>query len=73
MRLGERTELYRSRVYPNVAAIPRERQLPAPRVAIVFGAGLWSGNGPSPILYDRIATAVDLYHAGRVRKLLVDG
>ncbi len=38
-------------------------------VAIVFGAGVWRGNRPSPILYDRIATSVELYivldYAGR--------
>ncbi|HVG39692.1 MAG TPA: ElyC/SanA/YdcF family protein [Pyrinomonadaceae bacterium] len=44
-----------------------------PRVAIVFGAGLWSGGTPSPVLYDRIETAVDLYRAGRVQKLLLTG
>jgi SanA protein len=58
------------RRYGNVAAVPVEAQ---PRVAIVFGAGVWSSGEPSPVLYDRIATAVDLYHAGRVNKLLLSG
>lgn len=46
---------------------------PSTRVAIIFGAGLWSGNEPSPVLYDRIATGAELYRAGRVRKLLLTG
>src|SRR5512146_2296711 len=46
---------------------------PARRIAIVFGAGLsWNGN-PSPELSDRVATAVDLYRAGKVDKLLMSG
>jgi SanA protein len=48
-------------------------QSPAKRVAIVFGAGLqWDGT-PSPILRDRISTAVDLYFAGKVEKILMSG
>jgi len=46
---------------------------PAWRVAIVFGAGLsWDGR-PSPVLRDRIATAADLYFAGKVEKILMSG
>ena len=45
----------------------------APRIAIVFGAGLERSGGPTPILYDRVATAVDLYNAGKVSKLLLTG
>lgn len=42
-------------------------------VAIVFGAGLsWDGS-PSPVLRDRIRTAVDLYNQGKVKKLLLSG
>lgn len=46
---------------------------PAARVAIVFGAGLNRNGTVSTILYDRVATAVDLYHAGKVDKLLLSG
>lgn len=63
---------YAGKVYRSVAALPEEGA-PTPRVAIVFGAGLWRDGGPSPVLYDRIATAVELYRAGRVRKLLLTG
>jgi SanA protein len=44
-----------------------------PRIAIVFGAGVFSNGEPSPILQDRIITAVELYRAGRVKKLLMSG
>src|SRR4051812_906964 len=46
---------------------------PMPRVALVFGAGLWPGNRPSPILYDRLTTAAQLYKLGKVQKLLLSG
>jgi len=42
-------------------------------VAIVFGAGLWRDGSPTPVLRDRVATAADLYHAGKVEKLLMSG
>ena len=43
------------------------------RVAIVFGARVMPGGVPSHSLYDRVLTAVELYRAGRVRKLLMSG
>jgi SanA protein len=42
-------------------------------VALVLGAGLLSDGSPTPALYDRVATAADLYKSGRVEKLLVSG
>ncbi len=47
--------------------------VPAQRVAIVFGAGLWRDGSPTPVLYDRVAAAANLYHAGKVEKLLMSG
>jgi vancomycin permeability regulator SanA len=47
--------------------------LPSRHVALVFGAGLNVGGGPSPVLYDRVATAADLYKANKVGKLLMTG
>lgn len=47
--------------------------VPARRVAIVFGAGLWRDGSPTPILQDRVATAAELYFAGKVEKLLLSG
>ncbi len=49
------------------------RQVPAAPVALVLGAGLWRDGSPTPVLYDRVATAVDLYRAGIVKKLLMSG
>jgi SanA protein len=46
---------------------------PHARVAIVFGAGLQRDGRPAAVLYDRVATAVALYHAGKVDKLLLSG
>jgi vancomycin permeability regulator SanA len=42
-------------------------------VAIVFGAGLYRNGMPTPVLADRVATAVDLYQRGIVTKLLLSG
>jgi len=47
--------------------------VPQSGVAIVLGAGLWRNGEPSPVLYDRVATAVELYKAGVVNKLLMSG
>ena len=61
------TGLYaRGRIYTAAA-------VPVRRVAIVFGAGLWRNGTPTPILYDRVATAVKLYFDGKVEKLLMSG
>lgn len=55
------------RIYMAIGNVP-----PAP-VALVLGAGLWRDGSPTPALYDRVATAVDLYKAGKVNKLLMTG
>jgi SanA protein len=47
--------------------------LPERELALVLGAGLNAAGGPSAMLYDRVDTAVDLYEAGKVRKLLMSG
>jgi SanA protein len=57
----------RERIYADIQAVP-----PA-TVALVLGAGLWADGTPTPALYDRVATAVDLYNTGKVRKLLMSG
>ena len=46
---------------------------PASRIAIVFGAGLQRDGTPTAILKDRVATAADLYFAGKVQKILMSG
>ncbi len=45
---------------------------PAP-VALVFGAGLKRDGTPSDALKDRVLTAVELYQAKKVQKLLMSG
>ncbi len=46
---------------------------PAAPVAIVFGAGLLRDGSAGPVLSDRVETAVALYKAGKVNKLLMSG
>ena len=58
---------YDSLVLTGVASAPRWP------VAIVFGAGIRSDGGLSPMLRDRMDTAIELYRARAVRKLLVSG
>lgn len=57
---------YRGVIYTPAAA-------PEGRVAVVFGAGLLRSGRPTPVLYDRVATAAELYHAGKVSRLLLSG
>jgi SanA protein len=48
--------------------------LPPPSpAAIVFGAGYWPSGRLSDALADRMETAIELYRAGRVNKLLLTG
>lgn len=46
---------------------------PTEKVAIVFGAGLYRNGSPTPVLRDRVTTAVELYQGGKVEKLLMSG
>lgn len=48
-------------------------QVPPRPIAIVFGAAVWPGGQLSTVLAERVETGVDLYHAGKVRKLLMTG
>ncbi len=57
---------YRSRIVPAEEVPPR----PA---AVVFGAAVYPNGRASPILADRVRVAVELYRAGRVRRLLLSG
>ena len=60
------TLLYRGQIYQPAEA-------PAERVAVVFGAGLLRNGQPTAVLYDRVAAAAELYHLGKVDKLLLSG
>ncbi|NLF51432.1 MAG: DUF218 domain-containing protein [Leptolinea sp.] len=46
---------------------------PEGKTAIVFGAGLYRDGSPSAVLRDRVQTAVELYKANKVEKLLMSG
>lgn len=45
----------------------------APRVAIVFGARVYRNERLSAMLRDRVDTAIELYHQGKVDMLLLTG
>ena len=47
--------------------------VPADRIAIVFGAGLRRDGTPTAVLRDRVETAAQLYLEGKVEKLLMSG
>lgn len=51
----------------------RVGEVPAAPVGIVFGAKVYESGALSPVLEARVRAAVDLYHAGKVRKLLMTG
>lgn len=50
-----------------------QESAPDKPIAIVFGAGIQSDGALSQVLADRVGTAVELYQAGKVRKLLLTG
>ena len=58
------------KIQSSITEIPFEHP---PRVAIVFGAKVWENGEPSHALYDRVITAIELYRAGRVKKILMSG
>ncbi|HEY9076935.1 MAG TPA: ElyC/SanA/YdcF family protein [Anaerolineaceae bacterium] len=49
------------------------KEVPSSPVAVVFGAGLQRDGTPSPVLRDRVSTAVDLYKEGKIQKILMSG
>ncbi len=58
------------KIQSSITEIPFENP---PRIAIVFGAKVWENGEPSHALDDRVITAVELYRAGRVKKILMSG
>ena len=56
-----------SRVYSSV------NDIPAREVGMVLGAPKYSDGRPSPVLAGRIQAAAELYHAGKVKLLVVSG
>jgi SanA protein len=61
------TSRYQGRILVRLEDVPEKP------VALVFGAGYWPDGTPSDIMKDRVEAAVDLYRAGRVRKVLFSG
>lgn len=64
------------RIVTAVYSISRVHALedaPQERAAIVFGAGLYRDGSPTPVLQDRVKTAVKLYFSGQVEKILMSG
>jgi len=57
---------YRDAIYEDA------KDVSAP-VAVVFGAGYWPSGHLSDVLQDRLDAGIELYEAGRVRKLLFSG
>jgi SanA protein len=60
---------YSAEEYLAAPASPESAQ----SVAIVFGARVYSNERLSAMLRDRVDTAIDLYHAGKVDMLLLSG
>ncbi|MGH2538084.1 MAG: SanA/YdcF family protein [Candidatus Promineifilaceae bacterium] len=58
--------IYRPAIHTLAAA-------PAADVALVYGAAVYRNDRLSGVLRDRMDTAIALYHAGRVKRLLVSG
>ncbi len=44
-----------------------------PQCILVLGCAVWADNQPSPMLKDRLDTAIELYNAGVAPKLLLSG
>jgi len=61
---------YRALTYP-IDEVPEQQT--GVRAAIVLGARVYMSGRPSAMLADRVATAADLYHAGKVDVLLMTG
>ncbi len=53
--------------------VANRNAVPPMPVAIVFGAGYSNTYGPGAVLFDRVQSAVGLYRAGKVQKLLMTG
>lgn len=57
----------------NHSDVPQITPQAAPRVAIVFGARVYRNERLSAMLRDRVDTAIELYHQGKVDMLLLTG
>ncbi len=48
-------------------------EVPKRQVAVVFGAAVYANGRLSPVLRDRVDTAISLYKAGQVDRIIVSG
>lgn len=67
-----RIHSYDDRIITKIDAL-NTNNWPRPRVAIVFGASIYSNGDLSPVLEDRVDTAIELYRARKVDRILVSG
>src|SRR5262245_65030312 len=63
---------YDDRIITNINGLDT-RDWPSPRVAVVFGASVYGNGELSPVLADRVETAIELYRARKVDRILVSG
>jgi len=63
---------YDDRIVTDIGGIDTN-DWPRPRVAVVFGASVYGNRELSPILEDRVETAIKLYQARKVDRILVSG
>jgi len=61
------SEASSERIFDSVAAVP------ARGTAIVLGARVYADGTLSPVLSDRVRCAIELYRAGKVKRVLVSG
>ncbi len=47
--------------------------VPTQKIGIVFGAGLLRTGEPTAVLRDRVETAAELFHSGKIRAILMTG
>lgn len=60
----------KGKIKQTIEEVPNEEPK---RVAIVYGAAVYKNGRLSDALYDRVKTGVELYKAGKVKKLLMSG
>jgi SanA protein len=76
LALGSAAVLFLARAVTGLVAWNKtygETDVPARRVAIIFGAGLTRSGEATPVLKDRVETGARLYISGKAEKLLMSG
>lgn len=70
--IHSRVHSYDHRILTNINQL-NTKDWSRPRVAVVFGASVYGNRALSPILEDRVDTAIELYRARKVDRILVSG